>query len=262
MTTDISLVAQVAMFGNKRAFDELVRRYQSPVRRFFLSQTLGDSQLSDDLAQDTFIKAYTNIRSFRGLASFQTWLMRIAYNVFYDHCRKMRNEKLEMSNDRTEELERQMYELLIDKLTAAGYEHYEISNFAKPGYCSRHNSSYWHDVPYIGLGAAAHSYYGTCRQWNVADIHQYIEAIERGETAYEQEHLDPDTRYNDRITVALRTSEGLDLTALPARHRAYCIHEAQRFLDDGLLSLRDNHLVLTRKGLFVSDYIMSSLVIV
>ena len=98
MTTDISLVAQVAVFGNKRAFDELVRRYQSPVRRFFLSQTLGDSQLSDDLAQDTFVKAYTNIRSFKGLASFQTWLMRIAYNVFYDHCRKMKNEQLESRN--------------------------------------------------------------------------------------------------------------------------------------------------------------------
>ena len=88
MTTDISLVAQVAVFGNRRAFDELVRRYQSPVRRFFLSQTLGDSQLSDDLAQDTFIKAYTNIRSFKGLASFQTWLMRIAYNVLYDYTRR------------------------------------------------------------------------------------------------------------------------------------------------------------------------------
>ena len=86
--TDISLVAQVAVLGNKRAFDELVRRYQSPVRRFFLHQTLGDSQLSDDLAQDTFIKAYTSIGSFRGIASFQTWLMRIAYNVFYDYCRK------------------------------------------------------------------------------------------------------------------------------------------------------------------------------
>ena len=85
---DISLVAQVAVFGNGRAFDELVRRYQSPVRRFFLNQTLGDSQLSDDLSQDTFIKAYTNIRSFRGLASFQTWLMRIAYNVFYDYVRR------------------------------------------------------------------------------------------------------------------------------------------------------------------------------
>ena len=85
--TDISLVAQVAVLGNKRAFDELVRRYQSPVRRFFLHQTLGDEQLSDDLAQDTFIKAYTNIGKFRGLASFQTWLMRIAYNVFYDYIR-------------------------------------------------------------------------------------------------------------------------------------------------------------------------------
>ena len=85
--SDISLVAQVAISGNRRAFDELVRRYQSPVRRFFLHQTLGDSQLSDDLAQDTFIKAYTNIASFRGLASFQTWIMRIAYNVFYDYTR-------------------------------------------------------------------------------------------------------------------------------------------------------------------------------
>ena len=88
--SDISLVAQVAVFGNKRAFDELVRRYQSPVRKFFLNQTLGDSQLSDDLAQDTFIKAYTNIASFKGLASFQTWIMRIAYNVFYDYTRRHR----------------------------------------------------------------------------------------------------------------------------------------------------------------------------
>ena len=95
-TTDISLVAQVAVFGNGRAFDELVRRYQSPVRRFFLNQTLGDSQLSDDLAQDTFIKAYTNIRSFHGLSSFQTWLMRIAYNVFYDYVRK---EKVKVNSE-------------------------------------------------------------------------------------------------------------------------------------------------------------------
>ena len=88
--SDISLVVQVAVAGNRRAFDQLVRKYQSPVRRFFLSQTLGDSQLSDDLAQDTFIKAYTSISSFRGLASFQTWLMRIAYNVFYDYTRRNR----------------------------------------------------------------------------------------------------------------------------------------------------------------------------
>ena len=85
--SDIALVTQVAMFHNKKAFDQLVRKYQSPVRRFFLNQTLGDEQLSDDLAQETFIKAYVNITKFRGMSSFSTWLMRIAYNVFYDDVR-------------------------------------------------------------------------------------------------------------------------------------------------------------------------------
>lgn len=85
--SDISLVTQVAVFRNKKAFDQLVRKYQSPVRRFFLNQTLGDEQLSDDLAQETFIKAYVNITKFRGISSFSTWLMRIAYNVFYDEVR-------------------------------------------------------------------------------------------------------------------------------------------------------------------------------
>ena len=96
--SDIALVTQVAMFHNKRAFDQLVRKYQSPVRRFFLNQTLGNEQLSDDLAQDTFIKAYTNITAFRGISNFSTWLFRIAYNVFYDYCRKTKNEKSAMSN--------------------------------------------------------------------------------------------------------------------------------------------------------------------
>lgn len=85
--TDFALVTQVTMMGNHRAFDQLVVRYQSPVRRFFLHQTLGDASLSDDLAQDTFIKAWRNIGSFRAISSFQTWLMRIAYNVFYDYVR-------------------------------------------------------------------------------------------------------------------------------------------------------------------------------
>ena len=78
---DISLVAQVVVFKNTRAFDQLVKEYQSPIRRFFLNLTCGDSELSDDLAQDTFIKAYTNIASFRNLSSFSTWLYRIAVNT-------------------------------------------------------------------------------------------------------------------------------------------------------------------------------------
>lgn len=84
---DISLVAQVVVFKNTRAFDQLVRKYQSPVRRFFRNLTCGDIELSDDLAQDTFIKVYTHITSFQNLSSFSTWLYRIAYNIFYDYVR-------------------------------------------------------------------------------------------------------------------------------------------------------------------------------
>ena len=175
---------------------------------------------------------------------------------------QVKSEKLKVKSEKDEELERQMYEVLIDWLTEAGYEHYEISNFAKPGYRSRHNSSYWHDVPYIGLGAAAHSYDGACRSWNVADIRQYITAIERGERPAEYETLDEDTRYNDRVTVALRTSDGLDLATLSEKHRNYCLKEAQRYISDGLLRLTDNRLALTRKGLFVSDMVMSGLIYV
>ena len=175
-----------------------------------------------------------------------------------------------------EELERTMYELLMDRLEAAGYEHYEISNWGlspRPlkrerelrSYRSRHNSSYWNQTPYIGIGAAAHSYDGQCcRRWNISDIRRYIDGIRQGTCVYEEEWLDEDTRYNDCVTVALRTCEGINLKNLSARHRQYCLENAQHFIDDGLLKLsHDNHqLSLTRRGLFISDMIMSDLMLV
>ncbi len=167
-----------------------------------------------------------------------------------------------------EETERQMYYTLIDRLTAAGYEHYEISNFARPGFRSRHNSSYWNGTPYIGLGAAAHSYDIHSRSWNIADINAYIEGIERGERLFEEELLDDDTRYNDAVTVGLRTCEGIDLNTLPKKYRDYCMKNARRYLDDGLLelsvvgNLTSPTLHLTRRGLFVSDMVMSDLMMI
>jgi len=161
-----------------------------------------------------------------------------------------------------EELERHMYYTLIERLESAGYEHYEISNFARPGYRSRHNSSYWHGVPYIGVGAAAHSYDIKTRSWNVADIRQYIEGMERGERISDEETLDEDTRYNDAITVSLRTSDGLDLSKLSEKQRRYCMANAQRHIDANLLKLNENHLALTKEGLFVSDMVMSDLIMI
>jgi len=175
-----------------------------------------------------------------------------------------------------------MYYTLIDRLTAAGYEHYEISNFAKKGFRSRHNSNYWNGTPYIGLGAAAHSYDIRSRSWNVADINAYMEGIEHGERLFEEELLDDDTRYNDTVTVGLRTCEGINLDTLSKAHRDYCMKNARRYLDDGLLEIYSatepafvdlpssavgdlpsptpsQRLRLTRRGLFVSDMVMSDL---
>ena len=241
----------------ERLRDNGIRNISIDLMYGFPGETLDDWRRDIDAVLDLDVE---HISAYCLMIEEGTPLAKIMRNGDCPSCEE--RSGLQGDCPLNEELERQMYELLIDKLTAAGYEHYEISNFAKPGYRSRHNSSYWNDTPYIGLGAAAHSYDGHCRSWNVADIHQYIEAIERGELPSELEEIDDDTHYNDRITVALRTSDGLDLTTLSNRHRCYCMKEAQRFLNDGLLKLSDNRLTLTRKGLFVSDYIMSTLVMV
>lgn len=165
-----------------------------------------------------------------------------------------------------EELSLTMFKELVCQLTYAGYEHYEISNFARPGYRSRHNSSYWHQVPYIGLGAAAHSFDLNSRQWNVADLKLYIEEINNGIIPMEREELDNDTTFNDIITTALRTSDGIDLNALETRlgkrYRNTLISAAGKHLEQGLLEIRHDRLRLTAEGIFISDMVMSDLMIV
>lgn len=165
-----------------------------------------------------------------------------------------------------EELSLAMFKELVRQLTDAGYEHYEISNFARPGYRSRHNSSYWHQVPYIGLGAAAHSFDLNSRQWNVADLKLYIEEINNGIIPMEREELDNDTTFNDIITTALRTSDGIDLNALETRlgkrYRNTLISAAGKHLEQGLLEIRHDRLRLTSEGIFISDMVMSDLMIV
>lgn len=165
-----------------------------------------------------------------------------------------------------EELSLTMFKELVCQLTDAGYEHYEISNFARPGYRSRHNSSYWHQVPYIGLGAAAHSFALNSRQWNVADLKRYIEGINNGIIPMEREELDNDTTFNDIITTALRTSDGIDLNALETRlgkrYRNTLISAAGKHIEQGLLEIRHDRLRLTSEGIFISDMVMSDLMIV
>lgn len=152
----------------------------------------------------------------------------------------------------------EMYNLLMDEAKAAGFEHYEISNFARAGRHSRHNSSYWQGIPYIGIGPGAHSYDGNrVRRANRPDLAAYIAAA--GNPSYDEELLTPTTLYNEKLMTRLRTSEGLPLRLFTAEEQAFLQQMATPHIAAGTLSLADNRLRLTRKGLFVSDGVMSDL---
>ena len=161
-----------------------------------------------------------------------------------------------------EELSLLMYNMLVEQLRSAGYEHYEVSNFALPGCRAQHNSSYWNDTPYIGLGAAAHSYNRSVRQWNVSDIDAYMEAINEGRVPFEQESIDADTHYDDLVTTALRTSDGLDLTMLSAQHQDYLLKMAQPHLLAKRMERKGNRIRICENSFMISDMIMSDLMMV
>lgn len=157
-----------------------------------------------------------------------------------------------------------MYKLLCKKMEENGYEHYEISNFAKHGCHSRHNSSYWRDIPYMGIGAAAHSYDGLSRQWNISDLNKYIDGIGKGKVPFEREIIDETTHFNDIITTATRTAEGISLEKIKRefddKYLNNLMNEAKKHIANGMLEIADDNLRLTKEGVFISDYIMSDLI--
>ena len=188
-----------------------------------------------------------------------------AYGLTYEEGTRLwlqreRGEVLEVSEPECLE----MYRILVDCLRKAGYEHYEISNFALPGYRSRHNSAYWNDTPYLGLGAAAHSYDGQVRRLNPPDLNGYIKALLTGETVFEEEHLTRWERYDERVMLGLRTSAGVNAGRLKATFGEeawlHFVTEAQPHLKACNLRLvDDDRYILTDKGIMLSDAIIRDL---
>ena len=183
-----------------------------------------------------------------------------AYSLMYEEGTVL--ERMLSAGEITEvdeEVSLQMYEYLMDALEAAGYEHYELSNFALPGRQSRHNSSYWHGIPYLGVGAGAHSYDGYDRFYHPDALEPYMADV----LSLKVEHLSTHERYDEFVFTALRTSEGLSLSALEKQFgvaaKEYCLQNAQRHLKAGLLSHTGDILCLTRHGLFISNEVMSDL---
>ena len=156
-----------------------------------------------------------------------------------------------------------MHDTLVAMLTQAGFEHYEISNFARPGYRSRHNSSYWNFTPYLGLGAAAHSFDGSTRRYNPSSIKEYVTALGNGATACVEEHLEWWERYDEEVMVRLRTCDGIDTALIAQRYgdkaRTHLLTQAQPFIDQQLLGLKDGTLTLIPQGIMLSDTIIRNL---
>ena len=161
-------------------------------------------------------------------------------------------------SETSEELSRRMYEYLMDEAEAAGWEHYEISNFAKPGMRARHNSSYWDGSPYLGLGPGAHSYDGVnVRRSNSTSLKEYVQAI--GDVPHQTEVLTPQEQYDELVMTRLRTASGLSLSILTPEQRSYCLKMAEPHILCGNLMKEDNILRLSRKGIFSSNGVISDL---
>ncbi len=170
---------------------------------------------------------------------------------------KMIREKREAEVDTDKQSEQ--FLLLMEWLAAAGYEHYEISNFAKPGLRSRHNSSYWQGKKYLGIGPSAHSFDGDARWWNIANNNKYISSINEGVLPREKELLTPVQKLNEYIMISLRTMEGLDLDKLDEPRRAAVLQRSKKYREGEMLFVENNFLRLTRKGKLMADGIAADL---
>jgi oxygen-independent coproporphyrinogen III oxidase len=149
--------------------------------------------------------------------------------------------------------------LLMQWLQEAGYDHYEISNFARPGWRSRHNSSYWQGKPYLGMGPSAHSFNGTSRQWNVANNNLYTQSIARGIIPFEKEELSPVQQLNEYIMTSLRTTEGLSLDKVGEAARNTLRAASRKYIETHLMKLENDFLVLTKEGKLLADGIAADL---
>lgn len=157
------------------------------------------------------------------------------------------------------------YLQLISSLTSAGYEHYEISNFAKPDKYAVHNTNYWRSIPYLGIGPSAHSYQPTFRQWNIANNAKYIESIAQGIVPSEREETAYADQFNEYVMTRLRTMWGIDIADIEQRFSDQVKgvhHNIAEYITSGHVILVDNHYKLTPEGRLLADRIASDLFLI
>ena len=162
-----------------------------------------------------------------------------------------------------DELAEQQFQLLIEKLEASGFVQYELSNFGKPNYFSKHNTSYWQGKPYLGVGPSAHSFNGDQRSWNVRNNSIYINSISHDVLPMEVEVLSINDKYNEHVMMGLRTIWGVSLQKVEQdfgkSYKKYLLEQSQKHIDQHLLYIDGDQVLVTKKGKFLSDGIASDL---
>ena len=162
-----------------------------------------------------------------------------------------------------DDLAQEQFHILIEKLEAAGFVHYELSNFGKPEYFSKNNSAYWLGKPYLGIGPSAHSFNGNERGWNVRNNSKYIKSLEQNIVPIETETLSITDKYNEYVMTGLRTVWGVSLEKVEQdfgqQYKNYLLEHSQKHINEHLLYLDNNKLLVTKKGKFLSDGIASDL---
>ena len=248
---DEDLILMNRRHSGQQAYDAIKRAQTYGFDNISVDQIYGVPGLSVDKWKENLKKV------------FELDIQHISsYHLMYDPNTVFSHKlKKGIIKEVDEDISLTQYKLLISEAKKHGFTHYEISNFSKSGLESRHNSSYWQQKMYLGLGPSAHSYDINKREWNISDNLKYMKAIEEGGEYSEYEELSFTDRFNDYVLTSLRTMWGLNLDIVKNEfgdlYYKYCKEKADKFIQSKDVRIENGHVILTDKGVFISNDVMS-----
>ena len=248
---DEDLILMNRRHSGQQAYDAIKRAQTYGFDNISVDQIYGVPGLTYEKWQENLKKVFE-----LNIQHISSYHLMYDSNTVFTH--KLKKGILKEVN---EDVSLAQYKHLISEAKKHDFTHYEISNFSKTGLESKHNSSYWQQKMYLGLGPSAHSYNKNRREWNISDNLKYMNAIEKGNKYSEYEELSFNDKFNDYVLTSLRTMWGLNLNKVKNEfgesYHKYCLKKADKFIDNNNVRIENNHIILTDKGVFISNDVMS-----
>jgi len=235
----------------REAFDCIENAKKVGFENMTIDLIYGTPTMSDEDWEENMNQTFTF-----EIPHLSCYCLTVEPNTALDHF--VKNKKAPPVD---EERAARQFERLIERTKIEGFDHYEISNFAKKGWYSKHNSAYWLGAKYLGIGPSAHSFDGESRQWNVANNSKYIRSLSERNLLFEKENLSPEIRYNEYVMTSLRTIWGVDFEKIPVQFQNHFLENIQPFIKNKTAQQEGNIFVLTEKGKFLADGIAAEVFI-